>query len=368
MSRTRTQRFGGEFADDPDAAWTLSAPYYTDPEVYRREQARIFMRNWSYVCHRSQLAAPGDYVACTIAGIGVVVLRDREGELRAFHNVCRHRGHELLTGSGRLAATITCPYHAWAYGLDGALRQAPNGDRVAGFDRAGFSLVPVRVEEFCTFVFVNPDLEAASLAAQAPEVEPELRRWLPELDDLVFSRRLEVPVAANWKAVADNFLECYHCDHVHKALVEEVNDMTTYEVTLGGVWSSHISRGTHGGVADRGFVGYFLWPNTTLGAYPGPPNMINHVFRADGPGRCVQIFDFLFAQPEPTGEDEKLIAYIRDVLAPEDNTLVEGVQRGLQSPAYLQGRLMIDANRSHLSEHAVHHFQGLVLAALEGDG
>lgn len=371
MSNAALKEFRYESGDDAGMAYTLPSKYYYDPALYEAERSKIFGVSWVYVCHRSQFSEPGSYVTMDVAGAPVFVLRDRQGRLKAFHNVCRHRGHKLLEGEGKLGPVITCPYHGWAYGQDGSLRTARNSQCVANFDANEFPLVPVRVEEFCTFIFINFDPNAESLKAQAGEVETGLREWLPQLEEITFSRRLEIPVKANWKVVADNFLECYHCDVAHKALVEGVNDMTTYKIEIGSIWSSHISHGTaNQGAYDHsqdgpGFVGYYLWPNTTLGIYPGSPNMINHIFRPDGPERCVQVFDFLFSSPDPDAAEREMIRYVHEVLAPEDNALMEGVQQGFRSPVYSSGRLMVDTGRTYLSEHALYHFQGMVFDALE---
>ena len=121
------------FVHDPERAWTLPGKYYYDPLIYRRELETIFYRNWQYACHVSRLAEPGMYFVRDIGDQSIVVLRDSGGEIRAFHNVCQHRAHRLLEGEGRVRDAITCPYHAWRYGLSGELRFARGSDQVAGF-------------------------------------------------------------------------------------------------------------------------------------------------------------------------------------------------------------------------------------------
>ena len=305
----------------------------------------------------------------------VVVLRDEDRELRAFYNVCRHRAHQLLRGEGNCGNRVRCPYHAWTYSLKGELVAARNHNRVPNFKRADHSLAPVLVDELAGHVFVNLNSQARPMRELLPIVESTFEKFVP-LDGMQHTCRVTFETEANWKVVADNFLECYHCDNAHAALVDGVNDMATYRVETGDLWSSHISGASTGtDVAykyqaqdqfeDHGFVGFFLWPNTTLGIYPGAPNFVNHIFQPLGPTRTLQVFDFVFGHDVSEAEQRPLIDYVTGTLAEEDNALVESVQRGMGSRSYERGRLMVDPERSYLSEHALHHFHGLVSAASE---
>ena len=152
---------------------TLPWSWYTDPEVLRREQERIFRSAWQYVGHRGLVAEHGDQFAAEAGDVPVLVVRDGEA-LRAFLNVCRHRGSQLVDGSGN-GKSIQCPYHAWTYGLDGSLRAAPRADREAGFEAEGLSLVELRLEQWGPLLFVNPDAEAPPLLetlGPVPELVP----------------------------------------------------------------------------------------------------------------------------------------------------------------------------------------------------
>ena len=151
----------GRFSDDPYRSHTLPGSYYYAPAVFELEKQAIFNRTWQYVCHVSRVAEPGRYCVRDIGDQSVVVLRDRGGELRAFHNVCQHRAHRLVEGTGRVGGAIVCPYHNWSYELTGELRHARHSDRVAEFDRSAICLSGVRAELFCGFVFVNLDPDAA---------------------------------------------------------------------------------------------------------------------------------------------------------------------------------------------------------------
>ncbi len=363
------------FDRDPERSYTIPAHYYLDPAQLEREKAAVFYRNWWYAGHQSQLAEAGCYLTVRICEQNVIVIRDKDGELRAYYNVCQHRGHELLFGSGKVR-TITCPYHAWTYGFDGELRAARNCEKMADFDKCRFSLKPVRVEVFCGLVFVNLDPDAAPLGDQAAGLEREIREFCPRVDEVVFAQRDEYRVACNWKVMIDNFLECYHCQPAHKDFVSLV-DMDSYRVRTHGIYSSHVSYAAKStdnnayhfekGEVDFGYGGWFLWPNLTIWIYPGEPNISVLQMIPDGVGRTLEYQDWYLPNPEPSPQQRGAMDYQRDVLQPEDIGLCESVFRGLQSKAYNQGRFIVDPERSELSEHGVHHFQELYLDAMEAD-
>jgi choline monooxygenase len=203
--------------------------WYSDPDVLRLERERIFRSAWHYVGHAGRLAEPSSYFACETGGIPVVVTRDVDGELRAFLNVCRHRGAELARGEGR-RETLQCPYHAWTYGLDGRLRSAP---RAAEADLGEVELASLRLESWGPFLFVNADPGAPS---------PALDLELPfDPSELVFRERVEYSLGANWKVAVENYLECYHCPVAHPAFSRLVDvEPGAYELRgEGEVWSQY---------------------------------------------------------------------------------------------------------------------------------
>lgn len=365
---------GGDqpFVEDGGRSYTLPARYYTSPEVYRAEKQAIFDVSWVYVGHRSQLPEPGRYLTATVYDQEVFVVRGEDGELDGFHNVCRHRGHQIVAGNGK-ARALTCPYHGWVYGLDGSLRQARNSQNVEGFDACQFSLAPIQVEELCGMLFVNLDEHAASMRDQAPGLEEEIRHYCPEVDSLAFARRDTFDVQANWKTLVDNFLECYHCATAHRDFVNLV-DMDSYRTEVHGIYSSQLSDGVGNtessayryeqGDVDFSYAGWFLWPNLTIWVYPGDPNLSILQMLPSETERCTEFQDWFCVDGRPTAQLREAMDYQRDVLQPEDIGLCESVQKGLHSNAYNQGRFIIDRGRTELSEHAVHHFQTLVAKAL----
>src|SRR6266550_1262765 len=184
---------------------TLPWAWYADPDVLRREGERIFARAWQYVGHTGEVAENGSFFASAAGQIPVVVTRARDGVLRAFVNVCRHRGHVVASGSGQ-RETLQCPYHAWTYALDGSLRAAPRSDREPGFELSELGLQAIPVDSWGPFVFVNPDSDAAPLAEALGDVPSRLAEII-DIDALEFRFRTEFELEANWKIACENFLE-----------------------------------------------------------------------------------------------------------------------------------------------------------------
>lgn len=357
------------FSPDPAQSMSLRSEAYLDAKWLDAEMSAVFGRTWQWICHTENLTEPGSYVSTTVAGMPIAVVRDRSGELRAFYNVCKHRAHELLSGSGT-TRNIVCPYHAWTYDLDGGLKAARRADRMEGFEKGEICLDQVKVEEFGGFVYVNLDGTAASLADQAGDLASEIAYWAPDVADLTHAKRLTYDVNTNWKNVIDNFLECYHCHIAHKEFVDLV-DMDTYEVKTHGIWSSHFAEaGKHensaydvSGATVNQHAVWWLWPNTCLLRYPGRGNFMVFQVLPAGPERTLETWDFYLETTELTEAEVESVRYVDEVLQQQDISLVESVQRGMRTPAFDQGRIVYDAAGSGLSEHGVHHFHGLLLDA-----
>lgn len=360
------------FRADPSDSYTLPARFYHDPAIWEHEKAAIFAQSWFYAGHVSQVAQSGEFLTVKIHEQNIFVARTRAGDLKAFYNVCPHRGHELVSGTGR-KNVITCPYHAWAFDFDGTLKSARNTESVKGFDRSQFSLKEVRVEVFCGLVLVNLDPEAAPFAEQMGGLEAEIRQYVPSVDDLQFAQRDTYEVEANWKVLIDNFLECYHCAPAHKDFVDLV-DMNSYRTITCGLYSSQCAgkpRTTNArafkfeaGDVDFGYAGWFVWPNFTIWAYPGEANLSVLQMNPAAPERCIEFQDWFVKDGKVTDQLRDAITYQIEVLQPEDISLCESVQKGLKSSGYNQGRFVVDEGKTELSEHAVHHFQHLVAQAL----
>jgi phenylpropionate dioxygenase-like ring-hydroxylating dioxygenase large terminal subunit len=343
---------------------TLPWAWYADPDVLRREGERIFARAWQYVGHTGQVDEDGSYFAAAAGQIPVVVTRAREGELRAFANVCRHRGHVVASGGGR-RETLQCPYHAWTYGLDGTLRAAPRSDREPGFDFTQLGLRPVQVDTWGPFVFVNPDDDAAPLADALGDVPARLAEII-DVDALHFRFRTEFELEANWKIACENFLECYHCVVAHPGFTAAVDvSPDSYRLEAHGLASSQVGPLRRNG--DSFLAGgevprsqfHFLWPNFGINVFPGQPNLSCGPILPLGPERTGRFLDYFFAPDADQAWIDELLAF-DDQIGREDRALVEGVQRGVRSGVLPEGRLLSE------SEQLVAHFQRLCAQALTG--
>ena len=357
------------FDKNPAQSFSLHADAYTQSKWFAADKQNIIGRSWQWVCHVEKTRKPGSFTTAEIAGQPIAVVRDKTGALRAFYNVCKHRAHQLLSGEGQ-TSLIVCPYHAWAYKLDGQLQGAPHTQNLTQFNKDEICLDQIQVEEFCGFVFVNLDPNAASLAKQSGNLEAEIMHWAPDVADLTFGCRLSYDIKSNWKNVVDNFLECYHCPVAHKDFCDLV-DMDTYKVTTHGIYSSHMADAgntpnTAYDVTDatvKTHAVWWLWPTTCLMRYPGRSSMIVLNIIPVGMDRTFETYDFYLESPEPNAMELETIRYLDEVLQVEDINLVESVQKGMSTPAFNQGRIVYDPDGSGKSEHALHHFHGLVLDA-----
>ena len=371
-SATDFNVIGTGYDDNPARSYSLSADAYTQDAWFSVDINEIMAKTWQWVCHVEKVRDAGSYIAVDIAGQPVVVLRDLNGELRGFYNVCKHRAHQLLAGSGQ-TKKIMCPYHAWTYQLSGELVRAPHTESLQAFKLEDICLDSIQVEEFCGFIYVNLNSNAPSLASQSQNLATEIEYWAPDINQLTFSRRLTYDIKSNWKNVVDNFLECYHCPVAHKDFCELV-DMDTYKVTTHGIYSSHMADAGNSPNAAydvsaatvRTHAVWWLWPNTCLMRYPGRSSMIVLNIIPVGVDRTMDTYDFYLETPEPDAMEVDAMRYIDEVLQAEDIALVESVQRGMNTPAFERGRIVHDPAGSGKSEHALHHFHGLVLQAYAG--
>jgi len=218
---------------------TLPGRVYTDQAVFEREREAIHFRSWHYAGTTQELVKPGDYLTARIVDQSIIVIRGQDGELRGFYNVCQHRAHELLWGRGHVHR-ITCPYHAWTYGVDGRFSGARGTASLQDFNSTTFNLKPVRIEVFAKkLIFFNLDPEAVPLRDQAADLEADLEAEVPSFDRLTVAPELaSAEIQANWKVAVDNYLECYHCRNAHPALAS-LMDLGSFRVDVHPLWMSH---------------------------------------------------------------------------------------------------------------------------------
>jgi Rieske 2Fe-2S family protein len=332
----------------------LPAGAYTSPEVFAWERRAFFGEGWVCLGRSADLAEPGDQAAFSVGDDGVLVARGEDGVLRGFYNVCRHRGHELLPAGGSVARrTIQCPYHAWAYRLDGRLRGAP-GQR--DLDPDDFGLAPARVVEWHGWAFANASGDAAPIEDWVGNLEDVVRSHEPER--LVTGATHEYMVAANWKIVHENYHECYHCSNIHPELCKVTPPESGADMVPSGIWAGgsmdlrpHAqtmsltgeSRGTplRGLDEEQRRQVYYcgLFPNLLISLHPD--YVLTHLLRPVGPDATAIECRWLF-QPEDLGRDDFDPAYaveFWDITNRQDWAAVESVQRGARSRGYRPGPL-----------------------------
>ena len=339
---------------------TLPYGWYSDPELLRREQERIFRPAWQYVGHLGRLPEPGTFFTGRAGSVPIVVTRARDGEVRAFVNVCRHRGFVVAEGSGK-RETLQCPYHAWTYGLDGSLRRAPRSEEEQDFPREELGLAPVAVAAWGPFVFANAGPDPEPLESALGSMPAQIAELGLVVDELVFHTRWEAEIEANWKIVSENFLECYHCQVAHPAFAEVIDvSAEAYSLASDGRLSSQ--RGpvradvTLEGELQRSQF-HFLWPNLGVNIFAGHPNISIGPIVPLTPDRTYRFLDYFFGPDVGAAWIDDLMAFDTQV-GIEDRALVEGVHRGMASGVFEHGVLM-----GH-SEQLIGHFQQLTAAAL----
>jgi choline monooxygenase len=345
---------------------TLPAAWYVDPKLLEQEKERIFAASWNYAGLVEQLAKPGDFLTCRVGEVPVVTVRDEAGELRAYANVCGHRGSELVLQKSGNRHTLQCHYHAWTWDLNGELRAAPRCQEQAGFNKSDFPLAPLGIETFGPFIFVNPGSSPRSLAATLGEMPAILRSAGADISALMFRERREYAIKANWKVVVENFLECYHCVVAHPGFADLI-DLDKYQVVPHEFFS--VQRGPLKATArgqrkeryaanecQEGVYAY-LWPNFMLNIYPGGGNASTNLILPVDEHHCLAVYEFFFSERVPEEEQREMVAFI-DQVQQEDIVLVESVQRGLRSGFYKQGQLIL------ARENGIQHFQRLVYSAL----
>jgi phenylpropionate dioxygenase-like ring-hydroxylating dioxygenase large terminal subunit len=334
-----------------EEGWTLPAAWYSDPEVLTLERERVFAAAWTYAGPAECVSEPSSFFAAQIGHVPIAIVRGKDGELRGFVNVCRHRGHLVVSGHG-CRETLQCPYHAWTYDLDGSLRRAPRAEREPGFDPAGLSLLPISVGAWGPFVFASADPDAAPLEEWLGELPGIVAASGLDLDALRFHSHHEWPVGSNWKVAIENYLECYHCPTAHPGFSKVVDvDPDSYRLQVHPTFSAQVGPVRPSALAGNGRSPYvpkgdvtqaqyhFLFPATTVNIAPGMQNVSLERWIPDGPARTVEVTDYFFAADAVEAEIEELMAWDAQV-AEEDTALVESVQRGLDSGLVPQGRLM----------------------------
>jgi Rieske 2Fe-2S family protein len=352
---------------------TLEGRDYASDAVYAEERERLFFATWVCVGRAAEVPEPGAYLVRDVAGESIFVLRNRDGELRAFYNVCAHRGTRILDeepGCGQLGRAIKCPYHAWSYDLDGQLLATPNVHEDEAFVRAEYELHATAVDEYAGFLFVNLGEDPRPLAAHlldSNETITDFERY--RLGDLRLARRITYDVAANWKVVAENYNECLHCPTIHPELVHIVplfrkGDVWDGETRDGGnLMLDGSTSFTATGISDLPtfpdlldddygmYYGIFQFPNLMVNLHPD--SVMAYFVFPNGPARTTVVSEFYF-RPEAIalpGFDPSPAVELWDVISRQDWAVCERAQLGISSRSYRHGvypskdRLLFDFNQ-----------------------
>lgn len=363
------------------AASLLPKRTYHDAGIFDWERREILRHDWVVVAREEDVPEPGTYVLVEVDGENLVIVRNRDGGLHAFHNVCRHRGTAVVEDQCGKVVRFQCPYHAWIYDLDGSLIRAKHTEDLEDFDLPSFSLASVRLDTWQGFVFVTLAPEGPSLADQLGDLVEHLARF--EFGLLRSAKRIEYPVKANWKFIAENYSECYHCPGLHPQL----NKLTPYDLGADfephgawqGGWMELVGEaetmaldGGHGSrdgrppmhgitpIDERRIFYYVLWPTTFISIHPD--YLLLHRLIPDGPDRTRVVCDWLFeaetiAMP---GFDPSDAVAFWDLTNQQDWHVCELQQRGTASSSWVAGRF---SNQ----EPSVHAFDMMVADRYAGD-
>ncbi len=327
-------------------AFTIPAPWYVDARVAELELQTVFSKTWQVIGRIDQVSKPGQFVTATVGGEPLVAVRGNDGVLRAFYNVCRHHAAAVVTEPCGQASILHCPYHGWNYGLDGSLKGMPEFDGVKDFERKDNGLVPVKVDIWEQFVFINMDPKAAPLheflGALVKRVSPLGLTKLHYFTSKVYD------IHCNWKVFVDNYLDGgYHVPHLHKGL-NSVLDYKQYTIENEDRYclqsSPLVFSNEEQAIAStrKGNRAWYFWqyPNFMLNFYEGYLDT-NLVIPVDV-DHCRVVFDFYFGDVSEANREfnERSVttgAGVQD----EDLGICEAVQRGLKSRAYGAGRLSV---------------------------
>lgn len=329
-----------------ERAHTIPASWYTDARFHKLDQECIFSRHWQIVAHTSQLKNPGDVLVDSVAGRPIIIVLGRDRQIRAFYNVCRHRGGPLAMQNGN-SNVLQCKYHGWTYTLEGSLRGAPHFDGVASFACKDYGLIPVPLECWEGLIFVRLSAEGPALSDYMTGIADRISPI--SVKEKQFYSRAEYRVHCNWKVYTDNYLEGYHVPYVHPELCK-LYDYKNYKTDV-----SQFHTLQYAPLQTSGEAYYFwIFPNVMLNILPGRLQTNSVV-----PITCDEtlvVFDYYYddiSSPQALKMIQNDLEY-SDRIQQEDIEICEHVQRGLGSGVYDRGRFSVQF------EEAVYRFQTLI--------
>jgi Rieske 2Fe-2S family protein len=350
---------------------TLPGRSYTDPDVFAREQERIFESVWFCAVRAADVADPGQFRMVRIGRESVLAVRQHDGSLRAFLNVCRHRGAMLrVEESGQVKRTIRCPYHAWAYDLSGKLAAAPNLVRMADIDRDAYGLIRVQLREWLGYVWIcladePPSFDETVISAVTERLggAEVIERY--RVQDLALGRRISYDVAANWKLIIENFMECYHCATIHPELTRVLPEFAggyaaQYYVGHGAAFAGRAQGFTVDGNAgfgtlpdvppdlDRRYFAITVRPHVFINLVPD--HVILHRLFPLAADRTTVVCDWLFhPRVVESGQDVSSSVELFDRVNRQDFEACERTQPSMSSRAYRDGGVLVPAEH-HIAD------------------
>lgn len=349
-----------DFQDRIERAETLPARCYTDSAYLALEQRLIFNQTWQLAGRLDQVPEPGSYFTANVVNEPIVIVRGGDGQLRGFHNICRHRAGPIAQGAGR-CDKFRCGYHGWTYATDGRLIGVPDFDGVEDFNRDEFGLRPIQVQTWEQFIFVKLDgktnqLNLLDLFEDIPALTKHCR-----VSEMKFAERRDYVIDCNWKVYVDNYTEGYHVPIIHPGLMREL-DFQRYRTITQRYYSQQDAPIKSGNDPKRRYwateeqneaLYFWVFPNLMLNVYPD--NLSTNLVLPLGHDKTLTIFEWYFHDVESSAAKARIKTTIdfSDEIQQEDIWICEEVQKRLKSIAYDRGRYSVRR------ENGVHHFHSL---------
>lgn len=365
----------------PSLLATLPGDHYTDPTIFALEQERIFEQHWFAAARAGELDTPGRFQTVDVGRESVLIVRGRDNRLRAFFNVCRHRGAKLCVAeSGEVKRSLQCPYHAWTYGLDGKLVAAPNLTKMPDVDRVEYGLVNVHIREWLGYAWVcladdPPSFEDTVIGAATERLGDAdlINHW--EIDQLAVGRRIVYDVKANWKLIVENFMECYHCATIHPELTEVLPEFADgyaaqYYVGHGAEFAADVQGFTIDGSEgfdtlshlsedqDRRYYAITVNPQVFVNLVPD--HVIFHRMYPMAADRTIVECDWLYSKEVvATGKDVSRSVELFHRVNQQDFDACERCQPAMSSRVYARGGVLVP------TEHHIATFHEWVTGRLQ---
>ena len=353
-----------------DPVLGLEAKYFNDNALFRRIVDEVFYNNWLLACHASQLSKPGDYLTLEIHDQDILITRTREGELKAFYNVCQHRGHKLAQGNGN-RKLLVCPYHAWSYDLEGKLKAAPHANKAPGFDSTKICLTEIRLENFLGFIFINLDTDCLSMDETWPGIREEMLNLCADVEQRQYAYHHTADEGCNWFVAVENYNECYHCGHCHPSFAKGIIDPSSYAIEpYGDIQALHHTSAPSSSddawydTSGSDYGSFFLWPASSIQFYPG--GVVNSFAWRPLAVDDVRVFRTFYSDDGVVDTTlQTVIDNDRETTFQEDLDIVKEVQRGINSRGYVPGPLVLNPEGGINNERPIQKLHEWLRAAVD---